>query len=91
MDKLLPTIADMPNTDREVVDLLITDLARLTRELFGEQLKHVSDTELRQALIQLMEYGYFKVDTDGDLVQWHLFQISSQSWLHLPPTRYRQE
>ena len=91
MYKLLPTIADMPDKDREAVNLLITDLARITRELFGEQLRHVNDTELRQALVTLMEYGFFKVETDGDLVQWYLYQISSQSWLKLPPTRYKQE
>ena len=87
MNKLLPTIADMPQEDRDIVDYCLTDLVQIARELFGENLRHVSNTELRKALITLMEHGFFKMAEDGDYVKWLLYQPSTDKWIMLPTSR----
>ncbi len=87
MNKIIPTIADMPQEDRDIVDYYLTDLVQVTRELFDENLRHVSNTELRKALITLMEHGFFKIVEDGDYVKWLLYQPSSDKWIMLPTSR----
>ena len=91
MNKLLPTIADMPEADREIVDYLLTDLAQLAREKFAQQLQGITDTELRHSLIVLMEHGFFKVEVEENYVQWMMYQPSSDSWIKLPTSRAYQE
>jgi len=87
MNKILPTIADMSQEGRDIVDYCLTDLVQVTRELFGTQLRHATDTELREALITLMEHGFFKIVEEGDYVKWLLYQPSSDKWIMLPTSR----
>jgi len=87
MNKILPTIADMSQEGRDIVDYCLTDLVQVTRELFGENLRHVSNTELRKTLITLMEHGFFKLVEEDDYVRWLLYQPSSDKWIMLPTSR----
>lgn len=91
MNKILPTIADMPEEERELMDWLLTDLVQLTREKFTPQLDKFSNTEIRTGLITLMEHGFFKVNTEGDYIQWFLYQPSSDSWIGLPASKAYRE
>lgn len=91
MDKILPTIADMPDEERELVDWLLTDLVQLAREKFTPQLDRFSNTEIRTGLITLMEHGFFKVKEEGDYLMWFLYQPSSDSWIGLPASEAYRE
>lgn len=91
MDKILPTIADMPEEEQKLLDYLLTDLVQLAREKFTPQLNRFSDTEIRTGLITLMEHGFFKVKEEGDYLMWFLYQPSSDSWIGLPASKSYQE
>jgi hypothetical protein len=87
MDKILPTIADMPKEEREIVDYILSDLVQLTKEKFAKQLGRFTDTEIRMGLIALWEYGLLKADFDGEYIQWLIYKPSSDSWTRLPTSR----
>lgn len=91
MNKILPTIADMPDEEQRLLDWLLTDLVQLAREKFTPQLDRFSDTEIRTGLITLMEHGFFKVKTESDYLQWFMYQPSSDSWIGLPASKAYQE
>ena len=91
MNKILPTIADMPDEERELMDWLLIDLVQLARERFTPQLDRFSNTEIRTGLITLMEHGFFKVNAEGDYIQWFMYQLSSDSWIGLPASKAYQE
>ncbi len=91
MDKILPTIADMPDTEREIVDYIISDLVQLAREKFSPQLERYSDVEIRMGLITLWEHNLIKADFDGEYIQWMLYKPSSDSWIVLPTSKAYQE
>ncbi|MCJ7805174.1 hypothetical protein MUP46_00835 [Patescibacteria group bacterium] len=87
MDKLLPTIADMPDEEREIVNCLLTDLVHLARERFMKQLAIFTDTEIRLGLITLWEHNLIKADMNGDYIQWMLYKPSNDSWIRLPASK----
>lgn len=91
MNKLLPTIADMPEEDRSLVDSALTDLVQIVKGIFGEQLKNRNDIGIRAGLITLMEHNFIKVKEEGDYIQWMMYQPSSDSWIALPTSRAYQE
>ena len=91
MDKILPIIADMPDTEREIVDYLLANLVQLAREKFTPQLDRYSDAEIRMGLITLWEYGLLKAYFDGENIQWMLYKPNSDSWIVLPNSRSYQE
>ncbi len=91
MNKILPTIADMPEEEQSLMNWLITDLVNLTREKFKEQLANKTDTEIRQGLITLIEHGFFKVEANGDYLQWFLYMPSDDAWIGLPASKAYRE
>jgi hypothetical protein len=91
MDKILPIVTDMPDTEREIVDYILTDLVQLAREKFTPQLDMYSDAEIRMGLITLWEHGLLKADFDGEYIQWKLYKPSSDNWIVLPTSRAYQE
>jgi hypothetical protein len=91
MNKILPTIADMPEEEQALMNWLLTDLVQLAREKFKEQLANRTDTEIRTGLITLMEYGFFKVEAEGDYLMWFMYQVSTDSWVALPASKIYRE
>lgn len=90
MDKLLPTIADMPDEEREIVNWLLADLVHLVRERFMKQLARFTDTEIRLGLITLWEHNLIKAEESGDYIQWMLYKPSTDSWIRLPASKAYQ-
>jgi hypothetical protein len=87
MDKILPTIADMPKKEQDIVDYILNDLVQLAREKFAKQLEKFTDTEIRMGLIQLWEQNLLKADFDGEYIRWKLYKPSEDRWIALPTSR----